>query len=170
MADANVWVPVASSAIVAVSAIAGSVVTQIWTSRRDERGKALEAAAERRNQRHDFQRKTLLQLQVAVQRFARAAGAAEHHNKMQFRKTGAWSTILPEDMNENYYTSSMNMIRLSNRVLDKTIRERIDLTRGLTVSILLAGSQSEADDKSRLFAEQLNQLNDALGQLLREFL
>jgi hypothetical protein len=170
MADANQWIPVANSAIVGMSTILAIVVTQFWTSRRDQRAKQLEAMAQRQNQRDDFQRKTLLQLQLAVQGFARAAGTAHHHDNMHFKKTGTWSTMLPDDMDKNYSNSSMSMIKFSNRVLDKAIRERIDLTRGLSVSMLLADSKAEADDKSRLFTEQLNQLNDALGQLIREIL
>ena len=73
-------------------------------------------------------------------------------------------------MNENYSLTYMIMLRLANRVLDKTIRERIERTQALSTSILCARSKADAEEKSRLFAEQLDQLNGALGELLRQFL
>src|SRR4051812_46233209 len=97
MAIDKEWIPVFQSAVVALSTIGGVVVAQVWTSRRDRQAKALEIEHQRANQRNDFQRKTLLRLQVAIRQYALDLGAIYEDFHADYIRTGRWGVaISPE--------------------------------------------------------------------------
>ena len=141
MPDMSQWVPVASSATVGVFTVAGIAITQYWTSWRDHRLKALEVELQRANQRDDFQRKTLLQLQVAMRRYARTVGKAHHHDVMEHRKTGKWGSLLGDDLNHSLSDTLSPVMWLKERVHDDKLRMLIKHMTDTSSNVLMARSK-----------------------------
>jgi hypothetical protein len=166
----NEWVPVVNAAVVGLLAILGIVVSQIWTSRRDRNAKLLEIEDRRQNQRMDFQRKTLLRLQVALRKFARAEGVAWHHTEMEHRKTGNWGVRLPDEMNQDTYDTLSRVLLLSNRVIDDELRGLIDRLTHSAFESMMTRTKDAAEPHWDRFHEELDEANDRLGKLLRELL
>ena len=170
MSDVKDWLPLVNSAVVGLVAVLGIVITQVWTSRRERHAKTLEIEDRRIAERNDFQRKTLLQLQVALRRFARSVGAAHHYTKMEYKKTTNWGVLLPDEMDKASYDALSRVQLLSQRVLDEGLRGMIGQLVNLASGILLARSNDAAESASLDFAEMLSQANDRLGALLRKVL
>jgi hypothetical protein len=170
MSDMKDWLPLVNSAVVGLVTLFGIVVTQAWTSRRERHAKTLEIEDRRHYERNDFQRKTLLRLQVALRQYARAVGSALHHIRMEHRRTGTWGRLLSDEMDQAIYDTLASVQLLSNRVNDDELREIIDGVNSSAIDALTAKSATEAEPHSRQFSEGLKQANDRLGETLRKLL
>jgi hypothetical protein len=170
MANTTEWIPVANSAIVGLSTILGIVVTQMWTAQRDRRTKDLEIAAQRQNQRNDFQRKTLLALQVSIQKYARAIGAANLSDIAAARQTGTWGHLLGEKLNQATFNTGIRLNQLTDRVLDEELRTMISRLKDLDYDALFAPSQAASEAAMSKWVKHLQQVNDRLGEILRQVL
>ena len=166
----NQWIPVVSSAIVGIFTILGIGVTQIFTVRRDRQLRILEVETQRINQRKDFQRKTLLDLQRAIQRYARAVGAAHHHDVMTARRIGTWGYLLSEELNQATFNTNVQLSVLATRVLDPELRSLISQFQTMATSILISTSESASEIAMRAWVQHSQDVNDRLGHILRNLL
>src|SRR5260370_30539930 len=119
--------------------------------------------------RADFQRQTLLDLQEALQDFARAAGAAHHSDLMALKKTGTWGQeLLPKETDDNLLTANRRCLTLGVRVRDESARNLVESFRTHTNSISLKSNKKEAQDELTMSAQILETLQKRIGELLHK--
>jgi hypothetical protein len=131
--------------------------------RRDERHERL---ALRRN---DFQRETLLTLQVASQNLLRNAGAALHQDIVAHRTTGKWQRQqLENKLSDDLLRLNTETMLLASRVRDDEVRTLADRLR--TQAVIVGSSCDEGEAESRMMAasDAQNALIQRIGQIVRE--
>jgi hypothetical protein len=144
-----------------------------WVRNRREMAKDRETRqATRRDQRvanrNTFQRDTLLQLQDAVQKLARATGRANHLDEMAYRKTNEWrKEMLPEDLNEGYFVASTQTALLSSRVRDDGVRQLVENFRDVSTHAILAETPADAHRQLQGLMGISNELHGRIGMLIR---
>lgn len=130
--------------------------------RREERHERLEA------RRKDFQRDTLLALQVATQKLMRVAGAMHHQDVMAFRKTGVWQKqSLGEELSNEHLRQTTETMLLASRVLDGETREFANEFRKLASTVSICASEDEAENRLKAAADMQGILIERIGQLVR---
>jgi hypothetical protein len=170
MADGtgSVWLPIATL-------IFGYGVKSFedWIQHRREMAKDRET---RRATRHDqrvasritFQRETLLQLQDAVQKLARATGRTNHLDEMAYRQTNQWRREqLPEDLNEGYFVASTQTALFSSRVRDDAVRQLVERFRTVSTDAILAETPANARRQLQDLMGLSNELHSRIGKLIR---
>ena len=176
---------VAIIAIVAPVATAlGGYVLAGWNDeKRDQRAAAREETARRAalrervfEQRHNFQRDVLLELQDVIRLHARATHQTLQHDLDSLR-SGQGLTLLGQALNDEAFEVGISLGRLGARVLDDELRAAIesyaDYTVSLEPTIMRLRGQSDAQILASLEASQLDlalrskALIDQLGKSLR---
>jgi hypothetical protein len=94
----------------------------IRAEQREERSRAAALAERLQEQRHDWQREVLLELQDELQRLARATGRILHQDLMTVRETGR-VTQLPEGLGgDDSLAATVAVQKLRERVLAADLR------------------------------------------------
>jgi hypothetical protein len=136
MADTTIVVAAVGAAATLFVASFGAVTTVLgyWLSGRHDEARdkrALEreqiARKEDRNdrlqeQRHEWQRQTLLDLQDELQKLARATGKILHHDLMTVREKGGVFQLGDAALNDDYLAATVAVQKLCARVLDDGLR------------------------------------------------
>jgi hypothetical protein len=169
MADTNVWLPI----VTLVLGYAGSLATEAV---RDKRQESREERAHTRSRlevqvdrRADFQRDTLLRLQDALARLARAGGAIHSHDVIASREAGRWkATLLPDDLSHDVFRATVDTNLMVVRVEDSVLRDLVLQTRNPATLISLATSEEESVARMDAMAAAFEKANERLGLLLRE--
>lgn len=158
-----------------VSVIAGGVLTMLaaWLGdlrvterdrerRREER---LERLVTRRN---DFQRETLLALQVASQKLVRNAAASLHQDIVAHRNGGKWQRQqLPDELSEGQLRLVTETMLLASRVRDDEIRALADQLRSEATAVGSSASEREAESRMTTAGETQSTLNRRIGEIVR---
>jgi hypothetical protein len=119
--------------------------------------------------RYDFQRQVLLDLQEICMRLIRTAGQTNHHDVMTFRSTGKWErALLPDDVNKEALAAQSKSTMLMVRVRDMEVRHLTDAMKSYVSTVAIAKSQKDSDDALQLAWENHSQLNQRIGEILRE--
>jgi hypothetical protein len=158
------------------SVVAGGGLTMLssWIAdrrltARDRERRSEEERERLQVRRKDFQRDTLLELQIASQKLLRNAGASLHQDIMAHRKTGIWQKQqLPGDLSDGHLRWSTEMMLLSSRVLDEEIRSLADQLRTLTVTVGFSNNEDDAEAGMSAAAEVQQALIRRIGKLVRE--
>lgn len=165
----EVWFPVIT---LILGAILKGVSDLIFDERKTKREK--EARLEQRLdaiqlRRVEFQRSTLLDLQTAMQKLARATGRASHEDLMAFRSTGKkWGTNkLSEEANMGALQAHANMLMLRVRVNDKGIRETADNFSSTCARHVFCKSEAESVACMKEMSAYMTELNERIGDALR---
>lgn len=120
------------------------------------------------DRRADFQRQTLVDLQDALQAFARATGRAHHEDVMAYRQSGQWAkTPISDEWNQKLLDATGRINALWVRVLDKELRDLVVATRNASVDADMAKSDVAAEQAMRTFSESLVRAYERLGDILR---
>ena len=159
-----------------LSVIAGGVLTMFaaWLADRRlterDRERRLDERAERLvTRRNDFQRETLLALQVASQTLLRNTGASLHQDVVAHRTTGKWQKQqLPDDLSNDQLRLITETMLLASRVRDDEVRALADRLRDLTSVVGLSSGESEAEGRMMAAADTQQVLIKRIGQLVRE--
>jgi len=159
-----------------VSVLAGGGLTMIaaWLadgrmSERDRERRREERKERLVTRRNDFQRQTLLDLQVASQNLLRNAGAALHQDTLSYRATGIWQKQqLPEDMSDEGLRLITETMLLGSRIRDEEVRDLAERLRSQTTKVEFSSSQAEAEGSMLAAADMQLKLIQRIGQLLRE--
>jgi hypothetical protein len=115
-----------------------------------------------------FQRDTLLQLQDAVQKLARATGQTHHLDEMAYRKTQTWRKAqLPEDLNEGYFVAQTQTALLSSRVRDDKVRHLVERLRTISTDAILATTPTDGRNELQNLMVVSNELHSRIGELIR---
>jgi hypothetical protein len=125
----------------------------------------------RQDQRDDFQRQTLLELQEAVARFARAAGRAYDHDWKAHEETGTWGRrLLGPELDEEFLAAQVSLRLLAERIRDDQLRPLAYGFSNRGVLVTIATSKELATTRMDDWMESLTKLQDRLGEVLRSFL
>jgi hypothetical protein len=117
--------------------------------------------------RTTFQRQTLLELQDACMDLVRGTGAAHHHDRMAFRKSGK-RQLLPDDVDQALLVAQMRTTKLVVRVRDDTARELVEKFKSYASEVGGAKTPQDSDQGMAAAAATFDELNRRIGQLLRE--
>jgi len=159
-----------------LSVIAGGALTMIsaWIADRRlterERERRLEERRERRAiRRDDFQRETLLALQVASQKLLRTTGRMHHLDVVAFRKTGKWQRQqFPDDLSDDNLRHMTETMLLASRARDDEVRTLSERLRDRTAVVGMSRDENEADSRMMAAADIQGALIARIGQLVRE--
>jgi hypothetical protein len=144
-----------------------------WIRSRREIAKDRETRRETRHyqrvaNRITFQRETLLLLQDAVQKLARATARTNHLDEMAYRKTNEWrKEQLPEDLNDGYFVASTQTALLSSRVRDGSVRQLVDNFRTVSTHAILSETPADARRQLQELMDISNELHGRIGMLIR---
>jgi hypothetical protein len=105
----------------------------------------------------------------AVLKLSRTAGAINHFNKMQQRKTGKWAgCLLPEELDKDASSSNAILLALTPRVRDERIREMVKTFRNHACNVGISWSeQAEQEAMDKMF-EVVPPLHERIGEVLRK--
>lgn len=158
----------------ALSVIAGGLLTifAAWLSDRRlterERNRRREERYERIvTRRNDFQRETLLALQVASQKLLRTTGAMHHLDVMAARTTGKRCKQFPEDLSDDHLHHNTETMLLASRVRDDEARSLADQVREYASGVSLSKDEAEASNRMIAAAETQQALVRRIGHLVR---
>lgn len=119
--------------------------------------------------RTNFQRETLLNLQDAVVKLARATGRIHHLDSTEHRKTGKWGgQLFPDDLSESALQATANMMVLSPRVRDDRIRELATTFRNEAARVGICRGMQEATEAVSKMGASLQPLHEGIGEVLRK--
>jgi hypothetical protein len=168
MADASGWLP-----FVTLVLGYGMKTVEDWVQHRRTVAKEREVRASTRHEqriasRVTFQRDTLLQLQDAVQKLARATGQTYHLDEMAFRKTNAWrKNQLPEELDQGYFVAQTQTSMLSSRVRDDRVRELVAQLKTASTDVALAPDQAASFQGIQRLMAIDEELHGRIGELIR---
>lgn len=160
---------ITGAAVIAGGALAvgGGVVTQLLQGRASAQAR-LDAS---RDQRNEFQRQTILELQDAIYRMARAAGKAHHADTMAHKSGAAWgTTLLGQEIDQELLNAMVRLKLIAQRIKDDALRKlAIEFA---TQAIQVSGEPTKAAAEARLKAatEIQQKALDRSGEALRPLL
>jgi hypothetical protein len=150
----------------ALGLLGGVLIEHLRT--RGDRAARTEA---RQDERDDFQRQTLLELQEAIARYGRLVGQLHHHDTMAFKQTGDWAkTRLGADLDEDFRSAQVQLRLLAERVRDDELRPLVYGFSNRGVLVGMATSQGQATERMDDWMASMIKLQDRLGSVLRSFL
>ena len=121
---------------------------------RDGRVRAREESARRaarQEQRDDFQRTTLIELQDSLQNYVRGIGAAVHFDEMSQRQHGR-QTQLPHELSDQIHQAQVLTSKLATRVDDGEIRSLVSECISKGTDAVLPGLGRQSNDASEMGA------------------
>jgi hypothetical protein len=120
-------------------------------------------------QRADFQRETLLNLQDAVAKLARATGKMNHLDSIEYRTTGKWGgRRFPEDLNDDAHQANVSVMLLTSRVRDDDIRELAETFKSEANRVTLCQNAEEARYALEKMGIALRSLYERTREVLRK--
>jgi hypothetical protein len=120
-------------------------------------------------QRTDFQRQTLLDLQEACMQLARSVGAIHHQDEMAFRSTKKWcKQLLSDDLDEGNRLAQARTGMLGARVRDETIRELIDKFKTYSAEAIDSPTPNDSERAVISMTVVFAELNQRIGEVLRK--
>jgi hypothetical protein len=177
------WLAVIGFVVPAGTGLIGYVLAGRNEQARDERAAKREATARRASvrerleeERHAFQRETLLELQDALQRQVRSVAKIILHDRRTLREHGTLTQVGPELSGEGYEIG-VTTRRLQERVLDSALRGAVGEFRSHVADVETAfiavremsaeGGVQHLDGLQREVAEHYIALSDQVGTALR---
>lgn len=159
-----------------VTLIAGGILTMFasWLADRRQSDRERERRREERQdrlaiRRNDFQRETLLGLQVASQKLLRTTGRMHHLDDMAFRTTGKWQRQqFPDDLSDDHLRQITETMLLASRVRDDETRTLAGRLRDRAAVVSLSVDGAEAETRMMAAADIQGALIERIGQLVRE--
>jgi hypothetical protein len=159
-----------------LSVIAGGALTVISTWIADkrlterERERRSEEKRERRTiRRDDFQRETLLALQVASQKLLRVTGRMQHLDMVAFRATDQWQRQqFPDGLSDDSLLYTTETLLLASRTRDDEVRKLADQLRECAAQVGMSPNGGVAESRMITAAEIQLALVSRVGQLVRE--
>lgn len=131
--------------------------------RRDERSELIAL------RRSDFQRETLLALQIASQKLIRNTGASLHQDILAHRTGLKWQKQqLPGNLSDKHLEWNTETLLLASRVLDDQVRGLADQLRSECTVVVVSRSEAEAEGGMAEAAATQKALIQRIGSLVRE--
>lgn len=157
----------------------GSLLTEAWRERRVREREREARRAERQHEvdrrRIEFQRTTLMDLQVAAQRVGRVAGAIKSQDATMYhraRAAGSPITYGTQQLTDGWggergLDPLTDFARLTTRLEDAETRALADRFRDRVSAVMTARAPVDAEDAMSLALTVFTELQERLGSLLR---
>lgn len=172
------WLAVLGLVVPAFTGLAGYFLAGRNDEARDKRASERERVARevirderREDERHYFQRDTLLELQDVLQREVRAAARVIQHDQATLKSQGSFTQI-PAELNDKSYDVGVAVNRLCVRLLSDELRAAVFDFHGFVASVGTAAVLRRTvtpDEASTRLEAQMDELSDrytALNDLL----
>ena len=180
--DVTAWVAIVAPITTLLGGLGGYWLAGRNEEARDVRAAGREAAARRaalaerlEEDRHNFQRDTLLALQDGLFRFYQLRAEGLRLNEEGYKESGQ-APLWPQELNDEEYQARAVVERLRVRILDPALRRAVDDFIVLcvdrpTIGQVLSRSKDElaaaVDEQRTRMDEQYLALNELLGEHLR---
>ena len=159
-----------------LSVLAGGILTMLSSWIADtrlterERERRREEQKERRAvRRDDFQRETLLALQVASQKLLRTAGAMHHQDVLAFGRTGKWQRpLFADDLSNEQFQLNVETMLLASRVRDEGVRVLAEQFRHRALSVGRSPDEEAGESRMMEAADIQQALLQRIGHLIRQ--
>jgi hypothetical protein len=156
--------------------IAGGLLAMLasWLADRRLTARDRERRGEERRERLvtrriDFQRETLLALQVSSQKLLRNTGAMHHEDAMALRTSGQWQQqSFTGDLSDDQLRHTTETMLLASRVRDEETRTLADELRKRTSGVFMSTNEGEAEARLTAASEIQDVLVQRIGQLIRD--
>jgi hypothetical protein len=158
------------------SVVAGGLLTAVstWLNERRITDREREQRKEERHdrisaRRSEFQRETLLALQLACQRLIRNAGASLHHDIVAYRTSGKWQKqLLPDELSNQQLELTTETMLLATRIRDEEVRQLVHEFRIRLGNVFITGGEAESQMALLAAGELQGPLLERIGKLIRE--
>lgn len=149
--------------------IAGGWLADRRLTERDRERRREERRVRLADRSNDFQRETLLALQVASQKLLRNTVATLHQDITAYRASGVWQRqLLPESLSDDQLQLATETMLLASRVRDENIRVLAERLRKQTAEIPFSKDEFEAQRQMVAAGETQGLLVEAIGKFTRE--
>lgn len=119
--------------------------------------------------RNDFQRETLLALQLSSQKLLRASGKMHVQDLIAFRKTSEWQKQhFSEGLSDEHLLHLTETMLLTSRVLDDECRAVSDAFRECAASVARSRNEAESEERMTNAVAMQQSLIARIGMLVRE--
>jgi hypothetical protein len=135
----------------------------IRAAQREQANRAADAAERRQEQRHDWQRQVLLDLQDELQRLARVTGRSLLQDAKTVREQGKLFQLPDELGGEESRAATVAVQKLRTRVLDNELRSRIHHFLGFCSDATTGTLLIHKDDPPEELADLITRLQAQLG-------
>jgi hypothetical protein len=124
---------------------------------------------DRTDQRDQFQRETLLELQEVLHDLGRAYGREYHQDAMTARAASKWDPRqLDADISDKNFQAEQRTSILVARVGDERVRDAVREMREAGSRLSFAGSEAESGALILRSREAFDRANERIGELLRQ--
>jgi hypothetical protein len=147
----------------------GSVLTAERTNRAAAKREADGRAEIRKQQRDDFQRQMLLDLQGAMTRYIRSVGRIYVHDTNTYKQHQKFFQLGAE-LNQESFVAQVELQHLQERVKDDELRESIEKMINIGVEFTVPTSIQKVEDSMTHFHDVVTATNERLGEILRSYL
>lgn len=130
---------------------------------REEANRTATLAERLKEQRHERQRETLLDLQDELQKLARATGVILHHDLMTVRQQGEVFLLPDATMSDDFLAATVAVLKLKERVLAGDLRTLISEFVDYCGGTMRATSAANGEPANRIEA-LINQLATEMGE------
>ena len=159
-----------------LSVIAGGMLTMVsaWLADRRLAHRDRERRSEERHERvvmrrNDFQRETLLALQVTSQKLLRKTGEMLQLDIVAHRTSGKWQKqLLPDGIASDHLHLTTETMLLASRVRDDEVRTLADQFRSEAAIVGQSQDEHEAENRMMVAANRQQALIQRIGLLVRE--
>jgi len=139
-----------------------------FKTRRDERSRRLQRTESKEDQRAEFQRQTLLDIQEKLLELSRSTFRIYFADLTAQNQGKRWGTDpVPEDLAEKDRALTMTLTALTVRIADDSLREQVGNYRETCKRVSFATSQDEARQAHVEMGQLFEGINARLGELLR---
>ena len=160
--------------IVAVTAVVsgalglvGGLLIEHLRTLRDRAGRI----EQRQDQKDEFQRQTLLEIQEAVARYGRLVGRVNYHDSIAFKETGTWmGTQVGHELSEDLLAARVRLQLLQERARDDELTKLVTVFSNRGSFVTIASSKEEATLRMDDLIESLTKVQERLGTVLRTFM
>ena len=164
-----------------ISVMTGGILTMFaaWIADRRLTERERERRREERRERfvirrNDFQRQTLLHLQVAAQKLLRTTGAMLYQDMLATSKSGEWQKqkfgedLFDNGLSNDHLLHNTETMLLASRVYDDEVRSLAKDLRDHSAHLSMSANQQVAEDRMASAANVQQALIERIGKLVRE--
>jgi hypothetical protein len=167
--SAAIWFPIVTLIVGWVLKSISDAYEHRRTLEREREGRAVGRRDQLAERRNNFQRQTLLELQEAISDIARTTASMHLGDLKSVKQTGEWQKHLyPEDLDEKSMLAFRKTSILNSRIRDEVLRKAVNQFKGHAANVTDSGSQGISVFEFQKMAEVFEQVNERIGQLLRQ--
>ncbi len=164
------WFPVVTLLLGFVSSAVVDFLKDFRNSKAAFREKVDEREYLAKHKRNEFQFENLIAVQDSIARFLRANGEAQHHDTIEYHKSGTWGhSQINSELNQRLLDENVLLIKLSSRVHNEEVRSLIGELRKMHTNNIFTKNEKDSMAAMSEMAKIAGNLHDIIGQEVRKF-